>query len=299
MAPMDGADVAGLARTAARIFGLLLLTCVASCNDDDASTPEIVLEQAAPPAMPPAPGNPPPPPMARFESPPQLNVLQAPGEECSGQADGRDLQQPQEFSPDEATGVLATELVVRIRERCVPVWTNEGGWEWQIKNLRTYGFPIDHSAAIDPSDPDDPNIAWSAPGPTFVLNAGSAPDALDGSRFMMALHNYMPTQDSYHEGDPSYEFPNCFHGDNVTNFHFHGFHVSPQEHQDYVLLSLLPDGAVDYGMTAHARGVTAIGSYEYDVAPLPWNQAPGTHWYHAHKHGATALQVLNGLVGTF
>jgi FtsP/CotA-like multicopper oxidase with cupredoxin domain len=85
----------------------------------------------------------------------------------------------------------------------------------------------------------------------------------------------------------------------VTNFHFHGFHISPQEHQDYVLLSLLPHGAVDSGHSAHSRGSTAIGQYDYDVPPLRYNQAPGTHWYHAHKHGATALQVLNGLVGTF
>ncbi len=28
-------------------------------------------------------------------------------------------------------------------------------------------------------------------------------------------------------------------------------------------------------------------------------QAPGTHWYHAHKHGATALHILNGMSGTF
>jgi len=28
-------------------------------------------------------------------------------------------------------------------------------------------------------------------------------------------------------------------------------------------------------------------------------QAPGTHWYHAHKHGSTAINVFNGLVGAF
>jgi FtsP/CotA-like multicopper oxidase with cupredoxin domain len=26
-------------------------------------------------------------------------------------------------------------------------------------------------------------------------------------------------------------------------------------------------------------------------------QAPGTHWYHAHKHGSTALNLLNGMAG--
>jgi FtsP/CotA-like multicopper oxidase with cupredoxin domain len=26
-------------------------------------------------------------------------------------------------------------------------------------------------------------------------------------------------------------------------------------------------------------------------------QAPGTHWYHAHKHGSTAINVMNGMTG--
>lgn len=33
--------------------------------------------------------------------------------------------------------------------------------------------------------------------------------------------------------------------------------------------------------------------------PYKAGQAPGTHWYHAHKHGSTALQSLNGMAGTF
>jgi FtsP/CotA-like multicopper oxidase with cupredoxin domain len=33
--------------------------------------------------------------------------------------------------------------------------------------------------------------------------------------------------------------------------------------------------------------------------PYKAGQAPGTHWYHAHKHGSTALHALNGLTGAF
>jgi FtsP/CotA-like multicopper oxidase with cupredoxin domain len=33
--------------------------------------------------------------------------------------------------------------------------------------------------------------------------------------------------------------------------------------------------------------------------PLQMGQAPGTHWYHAHKHGSTAIDVGNGFVGAF
>ncbi len=33
--------------------------------------------------------------------------------------------------------------------------------------------------------------------------------------------------------------------------------------------------------------------------PLIMGQAPGTHWYHAHKHGSTAIDVSNGMSGAF
>ena len=58
-----------------------------------------------------------------------------------------------------------------------------------------------------------------------------------------------------------------------------------------------------------------IGAYPYcfvlpeytaqDWPPPPGSkspmmgQAPGTHWYHAHKHGSTAINVMNGMTGAF
>jgi len=33
--------------------------------------------------------------------------------------------------------------------------------------------------------------------------------------------------------------------------------------------------------------------------PLKMGQSPGTHWYHAHKHGSTAINVANGMTGVF
>jgi FtsP/CotA-like multicopper oxidase with cupredoxin domain len=32
---------------------------------------------------------------------------------------------------------------------------------------------------------------------------------------------------------------------------------------------------------------------------LQMGQAPGTHWYHAHKHGSTTINVSNGMTGAF
>ena len=91
------------------------------------------------------------------------------------------------------------------------------------------------------------------------------------------------------------EHPECFHGDNVTNIHYHGTHVSPLPHQDYVLVNVYPFGST--GVPTNKENY-AVGMYQTDINPLPWNQAPGTHWYHPHKHGSTSLQVLNGLSGS-
>jgi FtsP/CotA-like multicopper oxidase with cupredoxin domain len=48
----------------------------------------------------------------------------------------------------------------------------------------------------------------------------------------------------------------------------------------------------------------SIGAYPYcfrlpvyDPKQVKMGQAPGTHWYHAHKHGSTALNVGNGMTG--
>jgi FtsP/CotA-like multicopper oxidase with cupredoxin domain len=47
-----------------------------------------------------------------------------------------------------------------------------------------------------------------------------------------------------------------------------------------------------------------IGAYPYcfrlaDSKSNVMGQSPGTHWYHAHKHGSTALNVANGMTGAF
>jgi len=156
------------------------------------------------------------------------------------------------------------------------------------------------------------------PGPTFELRKGTS-GKMDGDKFKMTLVNKLPVDGVGHECNPIRDFsrsvnvqpheecnadkfplvpmtmPACFHGDNITNFHFHGFHVSPQPHQDFVLLNLYPEG------TPHVTpdDYHAVGSYQYELDPLSYSQPEGTHWYHPHKHGSTALQVLNGMAGVF
>ncbi len=259
------------------------------------------------------------------------------------------LAEPMKIAP--FNNRIETELVVRIRERCVPVWA-DNQWQMRTLKLRTYGFPRDPDTPItevDADDPDSDNILWSAPGPTFIMNPASKPGESDGTNFKMRLYNRMPHDDDPHAcelnykcntlgenpginpetgqcfvaPDPSFrgvvpylpsqivngevvEPPNCYHGNNSTNFHFHGFHVSPQLGQDFVGLELrppMPAGAIESQDAMHSShgeaGVVEYGHFDFDVDPLRYTQAPGTHWYHAHKHGSTALQVLNGLVGTF
>jgi FtsP/CotA-like multicopper oxidase with cupredoxin domain len=258
------------------------------------------------------------------------------------------LREPMQIGA--VNGQLETELVVALRDRCVPVWIpSTSRWEMQTLRLRTYGVPRDPDVPIgeaDAGDPDSRKIAWSSPGPTFVVDAATRPGAPDGTRLKVRLYNRMPFEADPHacvtnikcntsgpnEGiDPAtgkckqpldpkdgafepqiphqrvdgqvIEPPNCFHGESSTNLHFHGFHVSPQAPQDDVNLELRPPpppgtaiAAMPHG--AHgARATVAYGHYDYALDPLRYTQAPGTHWYHAHKHGATALHVLNGQIG--
>ena len=103
------------------------------------------------------------------------------------------------------------------------------------------------------------------PGPTLRLRKGT-PGNTDGTQLSLTLINRLPVDGSNHACNPvinysatvpartdgtcnladfpslATEWPACFHGDNVTNMHFHGFHISPQPPQDFVLLNLYPEG---------------------------------------------------------
>ncbi|MEM7309369.1 MAG: multicopper oxidase domain-containing protein [Planctomycetota bacterium] len=76
--------------------------------------------------------------------------------------------------------------------------------------------------------------------------------------------------------------PHCF---NTTNLHTHGLHVSPASYlnekgelicSDEVLLEIKP------------------GKSQRFCIRLPDFHAPGSYWYHAHKHGATAIALSSG-----
>jgi suppressor of ftsI len=67
----------------------------------------------------------------------------------------------------------------------------------------------------------------------------------------------------------------------MTNTHFHGFHVSPEGQADNVFAHVHP------GETFHHDFV------------IPTDHPGGLYWYHPHMHGLTNTQLYRGLAGLF
>jgi FtsP/CotA-like multicopper oxidase with cupredoxin domain len=205
-------------------------------------------------------------------------------------------------------GRLETTLTLRMATALIPAWLNVAPFgeppvyrcSMTKLKLRRYSWP----------GPDGKERS-GIPGPTLRLRKAASP-LTTGEGLTVHLVNELPVapNDECNAGcdctNPDSQpqcckaadvFPACFHGDNNTNLHFHGTHVSPQPPQDYVLLELRPKGsALDHNAT-HVHGDVAVGKYDYVVDPFRYNQPEGTHWYHPHKHGSTAIQVGNGLAG--
>lgn len=100
------------------------------------------------------------------------------------------------------------------------------------------------------------------PGPTIQMKAGEQCN-------VKIINDLTGTPCSYHEND--------FHCADTHTLHTHGLHVSPSE---------------DNIDTHQAAGEEE--TYTYNI---PENHLMGTHWYHAHHHGSTALHVGGGLIG--
>ncbi len=219
-------------------------------------------------------------------------------------------------------GLLSTTFTVELKRQCVPVFASQT-WSSVAMNLRTYVYS--NSAG---------QVGWGFPGPTLHLRKPSSPYAMGDSLAILLVNNLppevnstttpcdsacptgtvcptdpsqLPNPNTSCPGDPlcccwvdrSQTAPNCFHGDNTTNLHFHGTHVSPQPPQDYVLLELRPNQTTTDPAPppAHDHGIVAYGQYQYKVDPLLFTQSEGTFWYHPHKHGSVSVQLANGMPG--
>jgi len=107
----------------------------------------------------------------------------------------------------------------------------------------------------------------SIPGPTLRLRAGE--------QLRLKLSNDLARQDE-HCGKELINKPHCF---NTTNIHTHGLHVSPQGSSDNSFVRVEPQSEFQ------------------SCFQLPEKHPAGTFWYHAHVHGSTGLQTLNGMSG--
>jgi len=137
----------------------------------------------------------------------------------------------------------------------------------------------------------------SVPGTTFRI--------MPGDRLELAVYNNLPPNQPAPPPGQSLNcdqlmdrnFPGCF---NTTNVHFHGLHVSPKSNaevsSDDVSIHIVPKG--DSMSPCMPMDHCYIGSRKYCLQ-LPTFHAPGTHWYHAHVHGSTGIQVSNGVAGVF
>jgi len=104
--------------------------------------------------------------------------------------------------------------------------------------------------------------------------------AKPGDTLKIKLINNLPISAS--EKHPQQPPPNQHSGQfsfNVTNLHTHGLHVSPRNKGDNVFIEIPPQDEEDYEIK------------------IPENHVAGTFWYHAHLHGATAIQVSSGMAG--
>jgi len=200
-------------------------------------------------------------------------------------------------------------------------------YEGRYANNSALKWPPKPALSIWPANPELPG-----PGPTFRVRIGDRvrihlsnkidPNLLPKTTTVetnkpdpMACDVQTGTDPATGGNIPLYpqgeKMPSCLHGDNTTNLHFHGTHVTPDGHGDNVMIDVYPVGHVPPPPPGKPPN---FSEYTNDFriplpppAPNPVNpkekmlmgQAPGTHWYHAHKHGSVALQLLNGMAGAF
>ncbi len=159
-------------------------------------------------------------------------------------------------------------------------------------DLTTDPTPMTYVRAFNQVDPPVSPTQALAPAPTLSVNPG---DSIE-----LTVNNTLATNnDSTYCPNPFpgdlMNHPNCF---NTINMHFHGLHVSP--------ISIDKDGKpISAGENENV--VKSSDDVLYELEPktkphaycpwLPAFHAPGTHWYHAHRHGSTAIQVAGGMVG--
>lgn len=140
-------------------------------------------------------------------------------------------------------------------------------------------FTINNPDPTDPYKGEDPVTLRSYGG----CKSGPIIDVFPGNTLRVDLHNELDANDPTCQPNPPSGLDldqapgvECF---NTTNLHTHGLHVSPAGNSDNVLLNIAPQT-----------------SFPYEIN-IPTDHPAGTFWYHAHRHGSTAVQVASGESG--
>jgi FtsP/CotA-like multicopper oxidase with cupredoxin domain len=157
--------------------------------------------------------------------------------------------------------------------------TRDGGIVTVKLNYVLADFTINNPDSKDPYGGDDPVRLRSFGG----CKSGPIIDVLPGDTLRMNLFNDLDPNDPSCLATPPPglnldQAPGvgCF---NTMNLHTHGLHVSPAGNSDNVLLSITPKTYFPYEIN------------------IPSDHPAGTFWYHAHRHGSTAVQVASGASG--
>ena len=259
-------------------------------------------------------------------------------QECPNVEDQEELRPIPEITVSREARELSTTFDVQMKSFCVTTGTKVGtkpGPDGTTINIYS-ASPVQLRSYVYPN-PNTGQPTWQLPGPTLRLRKAGL-DGKGGQGLAILLKNSLPAAaetecvsacsagttckcdsaslDALVKAcsvkssancccviNCTQKAPNCFHGDNTTNLHFHGSRVSPQEPQDFVLLELRPGAAPAGASKEHEHGShgpyskVVYGKFQYRVDPFGQIQPEGTHWYHPHKHGSVGLQVANGMAG--
>jgi FtsP/CotA-like multicopper oxidase with cupredoxin domain len=209
-------------------------------------------------------------------------------------ADGIPMAEPLKvpFEFVSVDGKLTAEIVAAYRETSLPaIYKKEDGSlsiRMQDYGIRNYGIEVDGELKL------------GFPGPTLRLRKGD-------HEVEATMKNQIVDPDPPHlredgcndepSSPPDDVWPNCQHDNDVLNIHYHGSHVTPGSTGDNVFIKIYPEGTE---LTAEqaADPLTHVGQFTSNFK-VGASQMPGTHWYHSHHHGSTALQNNDGMAAAF
>ena len=200
---------------------------------------------------------------------------------------------------------LLVEMSVKATEKSVATIAGQG-YQCRSMKVRYYeGQDLNNPSSKWPVNPVLPG-----PGPTLRMRVGDGVDvklhnAINPAVFGKTTPNDMACNvettfnPQTQQSTPLYPGtdtpPSCLHGNNLTNMHYHGTHVTPNGTGDNVMVDVVPGKSFQNVFTIPLPPPPSNAT-DFSV-PFSMGQPPGTHWYHAHKHGSVALQLLNGMAG--